>query len=172
MPKKTEFDYCLWKANCVILKLNTSLEGAEQRRCCYTCPKRERCEFACTDRDKAPHKCEFLTSKIDLEQSIRTPFPKVAANTTVKKSTKSHVEKLNGQLEDLKVEIAKGKKSTPKTQSRTSEPKNNQLPTTVKELAIQTGSTYARANYLIKTKKLTFEQAYKILITKRKVIFK
>ncbi len=53
------------------------------------------------------------------------------------------------------------KPKTKKVKSLWEVPKH--IPTTVKELAEQTGATYARANYLIKTKKLSYEEALKIL---------
>lgn len=155
MPKETKMDYCTWTTNCHALRIDQGLEGCEKYRCCYTCPKKSRCEFPCKDRDLAPHVCTLLSSKEEAE--ARTAFllnkfkPKELPKQPAKKvETKSEIDKLPS------------KKSNSKSKSLW-EVSSESVPKSVKDLAIQTGSTYARANYLIKTKKLSFEQAFKIL---------
>lgn len=80
-----------------------------------------------------------------------------------KSSSKSAPKKATSKSSSVKKPATKQpeKPKAKKIKSLWEVPKH--IPTTVKELADQTGATYARASYLIKTKKLSYEEALKIL---------
>ena len=157
MAKKLDKEYCLWKTNCLVFGLGQDLEGCEQYRCCYNCSKKTKCDFACKDRDEGSHTCPFLTSKEEVEaKTTHTINSSFSSNINSKKSKAVVVNSR---------EVSKESPEKLK-QKRVTAPKalwTLPLPTTVKELAAQTGSTYARANYLIRTKKISFEEAVEIL---------
>lgn len=158
MAKKLNKEYCLWKTNCLVFGLGQDLEGCEQYRCCYNCNKKTRCDFACKDRNEGPHTCPFLTSKEEAEAKTTHTIPLPSSSNTNSKKSKAVVVKASWEV---------SKKSPEKLeQKRITAPKalwTLPMPTTVKELAAQTGSTYARASYLIRTKKISFEEAVEIL---------
>ncbi len=156
MAKKLDKEYCLWKTNCLVFGLGQDLEGCEKYRCCYNCNKKSECEFACKDRNGGSHTCSFLISKEEAEAKTIHTAPIFSA-TKLKESKAPSVEAPQ-QLSDETSRKSKQKKTTAPKALWTMP-----LPTTVKELAAQTGSTYARANYLIKTKKLSFKEALEIL---------
>lgn len=158
MPKKIESEYCLWGTNCVSLRLEKSFEGCELYRCCYTCPKKLKCEYPCTDREQAPHSCPYISSKEDAE-----------AKTTYRFKGNLPATSEQEEIQVKSVAVSKPKGSPKKTSSNKPKSKtlwkisNLPVPTSVKDLAAQTGATYARANYLIKTKKMSFADALKVL---------
>lgn len=154
MPKEAKMDYCTWTTNCSALGIESFSGDCEKYRCCYTCPKKLKCEFPCKDREKAPHTCSLQSSKEEAASKAAILFSKFKAK---EKSTPPKSPKV-----DLEPTKPISKKATEKPKNLW-EGSSNQIPNSVKDLATQTGSTYARANYLIKTKKLSFEQAFKIL---------
>lgn len=157
MPKKTEVEYCLWKATCVSLGMEKSFEGCDLYRCCYTCSKKARCDYSCKDRDKASHSCPYITSKEKTESKIAYKFERNQSSEIRKKRTKTIETK----------PPLKTRQNTPKPTKQKSkvlwDVSAPLVPTSVKELAAQTGATYARANYLIKIKKLSFADAVRVL---------
>lgn len=154
MPKETKMDYCIWTTNCSALGTESFSESCEKYRCCYTCPKKSKCEFPCKDREKAPHTCSLLSSKEEAASRATVLFSKF----------KPKEKSLPVKSPKIDLDLTKHTSKKPiKKPKELWEVSSNQIPNSVKDLAIQTRSTYARANYLIKTKKLSFEQAFKIL---------
>ncbi len=165
MPKKTDLDYCLWRANCVSLGVEESFEGCDLYRCCYTCPKKAECEYPCKDRDKAPHNCPYISSKEEVEAKMSYKFsctnpPKVKKESPLQSCVDQTSLKKRKESSKQKRGLTKPIKQKSKTLWEVSAPL---IPTSVKELAAQTGATYARANYLIKAKGMSFTDALRVL---------
>ena len=167
MTKTAEQDYCLWTTNCNVLGTE-KLEACEKHRCCYTCSKKAKCSIACIDRETKSHTCRFLISKKEAELSVVRIFSRKSSSLEAVDST---------QIEDIKDEqpqenkrgLNRSVKASLKSQAKAKKlwkVETPSVPTSVKDLASQTGATYARANYLIRTKKLSFEEAFKILADK------
>ena len=174
-------DYCLWKANCVILGENKQRVGVEQYICCCTCPKKRSCWCACQDRN-GNKVCKEMRTLQELEEYLTPrafsaepskpakppkPSKKETEEAAVRELLKTHTEK-RGQVKRQEIKNIK-KSGSMKTESKPTEKSGLwdipqiPMPTTVKELAALTGATYARANYLINTKKMSYSEALKKL---------
>lgn len=164
MLKKTDLDYCLWKSNCVALG-DKSLDGCEVYRCCFTCPKRAACEYPCKDRDKGSHNCPYISSKEEVEVKISYKFSCINPPGIKKESpSQPQVDQTSPKKKKESSKPKKGLTKPTKQKSKTLWEVSAPLtPTSVKELAIQTGATYARANYLIKTRGMSFADAVRVL---------
>lgn len=165
MAQTPKQDYCLWTANCNVLGTE-KFEDCEKYRCCYTCPKKPKCSFACVDRDTKSHTCRFLISKEEAKSNTVCTFSR---HTSTPKE--SAVEVSPQQQEEIPAKKVDSSSKLPKKSSDSKAKKLwkvevQSIPSSVKDLASQTGATYARANYLIRTKKLSFEEAFKILVDK------
>lgn len=128
--------------------------------------RRKKVEESSEDILRARKEAEKTAKQLDL-QSTRNITQEVTSapkrrqpvkRSPTEESKKPKIKKATKKREPLK---PARKSKSERIKSLWEVPKH--IPTTVKELAEQTGATYARANYLIKTKKLSFEEALKIL---------
>lgn len=173
-------DYCLWKANCVALGEDKKKVGVDQYICCHTCPKKNSCWCACKDRtgNKA---CKEVRTLQELEEHLTPktfsvesnkpvkplkPSKKEAEEAAVKELLKTHAEKRQVKKQEIKEIKRSGStkvESKPAKKPGLWDIPQTSIPTTVKELAALTGATYARASYLINTKKMSYSEALKKL---------
>lgn len=162
-------DYCIWTTNCTAV--GSRKEGAllDAHICCFTCKKKASCAYACKDRDKG-QKCRYQCSAQDVNKmwAPKKYVPAVATAAPTRKIL-SPEEMLRAQqaeqqaFKDKHTSKVAAKRVARNSTSKTVPTKSTKVPVSVKELAAMTGATYARANYYINTKKLSYEEALKIL---------
>lgn len=157
-------DYCLYTTSCYALKVDKKSINEDRYKCCFTCPKKDKCDIACKDRDKSKSKCPYLTTKEDVINfwHLNDKLPTESTEKVIKKEVAKVVaqEEKKPEVVEVKVEEKKEKKmSSP----RKSTPKKEKLPATVKGLAALLKVPYQKVNYLVKTKGLTFEEVYEKL---------
>lgn len=128
--------------------------------------RRKKVEESSEDILRARKEAEKTARQLD-QQSIRKTTPEVTSAPKRRQPVKRSLAEEGGKPA---IKKAAEKREPPKPARKPKPEKIKSLwevpkhiPTTVKELAKQTGATYARANYLIRTKKLSFEEALKIL---------
>lgn len=167
-------DYCMWTSNCPTLGNKNSEEALlASHACCYTCKKKAKCPVACVDRDKTG-KCKHLRSEQEI-QDIWAPKKQVNSNLEFKKvrSARESIEEHLAKQSESEVspervaQPTKVASSFPEVRPKPAKVSKRPLPTTVKELADMAGTTYARANYWINTKKLSYKEALEKLLEKK-----
>lgn len=162
-------DYCIWTTNCAAIEPRKEGSLLDTHVCCFTCKKKASCAHACRDRDQG-QRCKYQCSAQDVDEvwAPKKYVPTVATTTPVKKIL-SPEEVLRAQqaeqqaFKDKHTLKVAAKRGTGGSTSKTVAAKSAKMPTSVKELAAATGATYARANYYINTKKLSYEEALKLL---------
>lgn len=162
-------DYCIWTTNCTAIGSRKEGILLDAHMCCFTCKKKASCTYACKDRDQG-QRCRYQCSAQDVDKmwAPRKYVPTVVTTTPAKKIL-SPEEVLKAQqaeqqaFKDKHTSKVAAKKATKSGTPKTIAAKSTKVPTSVKELTAVTGATYARANYYINTKKLSYEEALKIL---------
>lgn len=159
---KSECLSCLWTSGCVASGNAKSVNYLEDHRCCFTCSKKSKCEWACKDRENPPHQCSYLIANEELERrNSATKIPiKSSASQLSRKITSSSQTKIssNKPLKLVTESKAKSLWNIPAVK----------IPSSIKELIAATGVSSGRANYLIRTKGLTLQQAFELLTSEKK----
>lgn len=142
-------EYCLWKANCVLMRSKKiARDSLDTYLCCHSC-KDSRCEYRCKDPIET---CKYLSDKKYTEYLI-------SKNTQV--ATSSLPKRGDKKPQELAPTEKSTPQLTPKQKSVDTLQVSVNIPQSKSELAKLLGISYDKVAYRIEVKHKTYEEVYK-----------